>query len=93
MGTDLHCVIHCKVIPKASKSAVVGWEGEVLKVRLAAVPEKGKANEELIRLLADRLHIAKSRVEIVSGDTSRHKRIRISGMTADDVRTSSLLDI
>ncbi len=80
-----HCIIACKVIPKAHKSEVVGWDAGVLKVRLAAVPEKGKANDELIRLLADQLGIAKSRITLISGDTSRQKRVRIEGMSEDTV--------
>lgn len=70
-----------KIIPKAAKSAIVGWENERLKIRIKALPEKGNANEELIRFLADFLEIAKSNLEIVSGKSSRNKRIKISQMT------------
>ncbi|MBI3508442.1 MAG: DUF167 domain-containing protein [Chlamydiia bacterium] len=66
-----------KVIPNAAKSAVIGWQGDVLKVRLHAPPEKGQANEELIACLADHLQIPKSSIQIVSGLTSRLKRVRI----------------
>ncbi|MBI2811658.1 MAG: DUF167 domain-containing protein [Candidatus Melainabacteria bacterium] len=72
-----------KVIPKASASAIVGWEGEELKVRLKAVPEKGKANAELISFLAKVLGLSKSCFTLMSGETSRHKKLRIEGMTAE----------
>jgi len=64
-----------KVIPKAKKSAIVGWLGEELVVRLAAVPEKGKANDLLLHLLAEALEIAPSQLKIVSGEKGRHKKI------------------
>jgi uncharacterized protein len=66
-----------KVIPKASRSEIVGWEGDVLKVRLKAVPEKGAANEELIRLLSREYKVAKSLITIVRGHTSRDKVVHI----------------
>lgn len=72
-------IVFCiKVIPKAFKSEAIGWEGELLKIRLAAVPAKGEANSELIRFLADFFAIAKSRIKLVKGETSRHKKICIS---------------
>lgn len=78
--SEISCIIVCKVTPKASKSEVLGWDGSFLKVRLAAVPEKGQANDELVRLLSKILNIAKSRVVVASGMTSRFKRVSIHGM-------------
>ncbi|MDP1607857.1 MAG: DUF167 domain-containing protein [Chlamydiales bacterium] len=69
-----------KVTPKSSKNEIVGWENDELKIRLRAVPEKGKANELLIEFLAKTLHIAKSQIILVSGSTSRHKRLMIHHM-------------
>lgn len=66
-----------KVTPKASRSEVVSWNGEVLKVRLKAVPEKGEANDELIRFLAEEFKVAKSLITIVRGHTSREKTVHI----------------
>ena len=70
-----------KVTPKANRSEVLGWENGELRVRLAAVPEKGEANLELIRFLAKTLGIAKSHITLLSGETSRHKRLFISYLT------------
>ncbi len=73
-------VISIKVIPKAARSAIVGWENELLKVRLKAVPEKGEANRELIAFLATTLHCPKSHLTLLSGETSRHKKVLITHM-------------
>lgn len=70
-------VITVKVIPKASKSEVVGFENETLKVRLKAVPEKGEANEELIRILSAYYDIPKSQITLVRGHKSRIKTLQL----------------
>ena len=71
-------ILRVKVIPKASRSEVVGWEGDTLRVRIAALPEKGKANQELLRTLAKWLGVPRSSLTLISGDTSCLKRVRIS---------------
>lgn len=82
-----------KVVPKAGRNQISGWEGEELKVRLNAVPEKGQANDTLITYLAKELKISQSQIELVGGKTSRHKRLLITGITLEDLkgRLSSLL--
>lgn len=70
-------ILKIKVVPKAAFSEVVGWENGELKVRLKAVPEKGKANEVLIQFLSEKLNIPKSHLLIISGLTSRHKKVSI----------------
>lgn len=69
---------------------MAGWENEKLKVRLKAVPEKGEANSELIEFLADSLGIAKSQIALVSGQKSRHKKLRIRGLSKEDVYNNLL---
>ncbi len=70
------------VVPRASKSEIVGeFEGN-LRVRISAPPVDGAANEEVVRLLAKTFGIAKGNVSIVAGQTSKTKRIRITGVTA-----------
>jgi uncharacterized protein len=73
-------VLAVKVTPKASRSEIIGWESEALKIRIAAVPEKGDANAELIRFISKTLKISKAQLKIISGDTSRHKRLCIRGV-------------
>ena len=72
--------------PGAKKTEVMGLHGEALKIRLAAPPVDGKANAGLIAFLADRFGVAKSAVSLVSGDTSRAKRVRIDGVEPSVVR-------
>jgi uncharacterized protein len=76
-------IIPVKVIPRAAKNAIVGWENEELKVRINAVPEKGEANEVLIDFLAKTWKLPKSTFSIISGETSRHKKILIRGLTLE----------
>ena len=67
-----------KVIPKSSKTELTGYLPDgTWKVKVAAVPEKGKANRALCEFVAERLGVAKSRVRIVAGETSRWKRLYI----------------
>jgi len=74
-----------KVVPRASRSQVEGWHGDALKVRLQAPPVEGKANSALVALLAEVLGIGKGQVEIISGETSRTKRVRVKGLSADQL--------
>jgi uncharacterized protein len=75
-----------RVTVRASRNAIEGqWQG-ALKIRLAAPPVEGRANEALRRLLAEHLNVLLSAVEIVSGERSRTKRLRICGITADQIR-------
>lgn len=78
--------IKIKVIPKASTSCIKGWKNGELVVRLAAVPEKGEANEELIRYLAATLGLARSNLQLVQGAKSCHKRICIKSLSIDDIQ-------
>ncbi len=66
-----------RVQPRASRSAVVGLHDSALKVRLAAPPVDGAANEALIKLFAQLLDVTRADVEIISGASSRQKLVRI----------------
>lgn len=70
-------ILNVKLIPNASKSEVVGWEGDCLKVRVNAIPEKGKANAALLKLLAHYFHLPVSSFSLIGGLTSRKKRVLI----------------
>lgn len=84
--TNQGICIKVKVIPKAYRSELVAWENNELKIRLAAVPEKGEANIELVWYLASILDVGKSKIQVVRGETSRHKSIRVTGVTVEDIR-------
>ncbi len=79
-------VLAVQVTPRAKKNEVAGWQGEVLRVRLTAPPVEGAANAALVAFLAEALGVRKSQVELVAGQTSRHKRVRIAGLTLAAVK-------
>ena len=78
-------IVDVRVIPRASKSAIAGTRDDAVLVRLKAPPVDGAANAELIRLLTDLLDVPQRNIQIVSGERSRGKRVRISGRTVADV--------
>ena len=69
-----------RIQPRSSKNEITRMENGGLKIRLMAPPVDGAANEALVRFLADKLSVPKSRVEIISGHTSRDKIVRIRGV-------------
>jgi uncharacterized protein (TIGR00251 family) len=73
-----------EVRPRAGRDAILGWHGAVLRVRVAAPPADGAANQAVRRLLADRLGCAPSRVEIVRGHAARTKIVRITGVAPSE---------
>jgi uncharacterized protein (TIGR00251 family) len=75
-----------RVQPRAPRSKVDGVHAGALRVRLAAPPVDGAANEELIALLAEQLRVPKRAISIVSGGTSRTKLIQIEGVTVAGVQ-------
>jgi uncharacterized protein (TIGR00251 family) len=82
---EVHTEIKVRVLPKSSRTEIIGIEGDTYKVKLTAPPVEGKANKALIELLARRLGIGKGRVEIISGGRSRLKTVRIYGLSAEEV--------
>ncbi len=75
-----------RVQPRASRNAIAGEMGDALKVALTAPPVEGTANEACIEFFAKLLKVARSSVTIAAGETSRNKVIRVSGLSADEVR-------
>lgn len=71
--------IEVKVVPNASKSQIILDKNLEIKCYLVSVPEDGKANKELIKLLSDKLKVPKSAIDIEKGLISRNKRISIAG--------------
>ncbi|MBI4500379.1 MAG: DUF167 domain-containing protein [Gemmatimonadetes bacterium] len=68
------------VQPRASRTEVAGMHGDAVKIRLAAPPVDGAANEELIRLLADKLGVPRSAVSIAAGRSGRRKTVEVEGI-------------
>lgn len=82
-ATQDGCTLVVKATPRASRSEVLGADADWLRVRLQAPPVDGKANAALIELFADTFGIPKRAVEIVTGDTSRLKRVKLRGVSAE----------
>ena len=75
-----------RVVPRAKKNEIVGVEGGTLKVRIAAPPVGGKANEALVELLAQVLGVRKGQVEIARGQKAKDKTIRVRGLSEEEAR-------
>jgi uncharacterized protein (TIGR00251 family) len=80
-----------RVVPRASRTEVVGEHDGALRGRVAAPPVGGAANEELARFVAKSLGVAAREVEIVGGHASRSKRVRVRGASRAAVEALSLL--
>jgi hypothetical protein len=74
-----------KLQPRASTNEIGDVMGNELRIKVTAAPVDSAANEALVRFLAATLDCARNKVELVRGLTSRHKTIRLRGMTAEDV--------
>ena len=79
-------ILNVKAQPRSSKAGVDGFIGDAVKVRVRCAPVDGKANKELVETLAEAFDLPKGRVVFKSGETSKQKRILLSGVTADEVR-------
>lgn len=93
---DSSALLHCRVTPKAKKSEVLGWMTDErgirrLKVKLAAPPVDGKANQELVKFLSKKLAVSRSRLKLVSGEKSRLKTVQVNGM--DESQLEALLQL
>lgn len=75
-----------KVVPGASRSAILGRWNDALRVAVAAPPERGKANRAVTELLSGALGAARGNVEVIAGHTSALKRVLVRGVALDDVR-------
>ena len=78
------CVVNVRVIPRASKDQIQGVLGDALKIRLQAPPVDGKANDALVRFLADTLKLPVRSISLLSGETGRNKRIFFSGLDTEE---------
>jgi uncharacterized protein len=73
-------IVAAWVQPRAARDAIVGVHGDALKVKVTEPPAEGRANRAVERLLADLLHVPSAAVTVVSGGSSRSKRIEILGI-------------
>jgi uncharacterized protein (TIGR00251 family) len=83
-------LLNLHVQPGAKRSEVVGLHGAALKIRLAAPPVDGKANACLVSFLAETLRLSRSSISLISGQSSRSKRVTVTNLAADEVRNRLL---
>ena len=84
--TDRALIFKVQVVPRASRSEIVGEHNDALRIRIAAPPVDGSANEELLRTLARALGVRRNAIEITSGQSSRTKQVRVTGATPSDLQ-------
>ncbi len=77
-----------RVVPRAANTELAGEIGGAVKVRVTSPPVDGAANAEVIKLFAKALGIAKSDLKIVAGETSKSKRLRLHGVSAEQMRNA-----
>ncbi len=80
------CTLELKTIPNAPRDEIAGWLGEALKVKVHAPALDGRANDALLAFLADKLGVPRRAVVLARGDKSRHKVVRIDGLTLAEAK-------
>jgi len=78
--------LHVHVVPNAKIDKVVGEHGCAINIKLRAPAVEGRANSALIRFLAEELNISRRAIVLERGQKSRHKLVRIDGLTEEEVR-------
>ena len=81
------CTLDLKTIPNAPRDEIIGWLGEALKVKVHAPALEGRANEARQEFLAEELGLPRRAVTLIRGDKSRHKVVRVDGLTLADIKT------
>jgi len=79
-------LLRVRVTPAAGRDGLLGWQGDLLRLSVTAPAERGRANEAVLRLLADALGLPRQRLRIVRGHTSRQKVIAIEGLDEAELR-------
>jgi uncharacterized protein YggU (UPF0235/DUF167 family) len=79
--------IRVKVTPSAGRAEVVGRQGDVWRIRVASAPERGRANEAALRLLAETLSLPRRSLSLVAGHTAREKLVAAEGISPAEVES------
>jgi hypothetical protein len=79
-------ILQLRVRPRAREAGLLGRHGEALKVAVRSAPERGRANAELLQLLAQLLALPAKSLELVAGSGSQDKRVRVHGVDAAELR-------
>ena len=84
---DGFAILRVRLTPNGGRNALGAYQAGVLNARVASAPVDGAANKALITMVAKELDVAKSRITLHSGETSRDKAVRIEGVTAVELET------
>ena len=79
--------LRLRVVPGASRNQIVGRHGDAWKVRVAAPPERGAANEAVVRLLAEALSVPRGRISVVAGQVARDKIVELKGFEPAEIES------
>ena len=82
---DPEAFLVVRVKPRAARPGLLGRHGAGIKVAVRAVPERGKANEELLRVLAKLLRVPTTALAVVGGEHAQDKRLRVAGITSAEL--------
>jgi len=85
MADAPHCILTVKAVPNAPRNEFTGWLGDTLKVKIKAPPLEGRANAALCEFLAEALQLPKHAVTVLTGETSRQKRVHVTGLSLADL--------
>jgi uncharacterized protein (TIGR00251 family) len=85
-GDTMEAVLVLRVKPRAKRAGLVGWHGEALKLAVRAAPERGRANDEVLSVLAAALGVPVATLVLEAGAASQDKRVRVRGLAAPEVR-------
>ncbi len=90
--TDFPALLTVKVVPGSSRTQVVGNLGDMIKIKVASPPEKGKANDCLIEYLAETLGCRKQDIQLLRGQSRPIKQLQIAGLSIETIRQRLGLD-
>jgi len=80
------CTLELKIIPNAPRNEIAGWVGSALKIKIHAPALEGRANDELLDFLAEKLGVHRRTVTLLRGDKSRQKVVQIAGLDSAGVK-------
>jgi len=84
-STNEGVIISIHLTPRAKRDAIEGLHGDALKVKIKAPPVDGKANDYLLKFLADKLSVPRAKVNLLRGATNRDKQVLVTGLNETDV--------
>ncbi len=85
VGVEGELFLKVRLAPGSKRDRILGIHGDALRVAVRAPPERGKANEALVELIAKELDLHRSAVSLQSGQSSRDKRVRIEGLSREEL--------